>query len=254
MERKLVTILVGDFVGPTAAMETDEEGVLSRVVLGLDLVAGCVARHGGRVFNTAGDAILAEFDSPVNALKAAIESRSLMASSDGLSPKDMRFGMHVADVVCVGDDLRGDGVNIAARLQQSADPGEIDVSKTLYDHVRRVSPCNFSDLGDRRFKGVSETMQVMRVGASMDRHVYQSAPTVTAPKPELRANSIAVVPFRASGADDDQAFLADGLTEDLVHELSLNRSLFVSSRTASTALQTQDPVEIGETLGVRYVL
>ena len=135
MERKLATILVGDFVGSTAAMERNEEAALERVMRGLGVVAECVEHHNGRVFNRAGDAVLAEFESPINALKAAIEARSLLATTQGLGPSDMRFGLHVADVVQVGDDLRGDGVNLAARLQQEADPGEIDVSGLLYDHV-----------------------------------------------------------------------------------------------------------------------
>ncbi len=255
MQRKLATILVGDFVGSTAAMARSEEAALSRVLLGLDLVSRSVAHHKGRVFNTAGDALLAEFDSPVNALKAAIEARSHLASTPELAPTDMRFGLHIADVVQVGEDLRGDGVNIAARLQEHAAPGEIDVSGVLYDHVERVAPCAFSDQGMQVFKGVSAPVRVMRVGASMDRHVYQTAPTVDAPKSELKPNSVAVLPFVVSGAaDDDQAFLADGLTDDIIHELSLIRSLFVSSRTASRALRTDDPVQIGEALGVRYVL
>ncbi|MEY8841757.1 adenylate/guanylate cyclase domain-containing protein, partial [Cribrihabitans sp. XS_ASV171] len=130
--------------------------------------------------------VLAEFDSPVNALKAAIEARSQLASAEGLGPRDMRFGLHLADVVCVGEDLRGDGVNIAARLQEAADPGEIDVSATLYDHVRRVSPCAFVDRGEQALKGLSEPVRVMRVGASMDRHVFLTAPTVVAPRSPMR--------------------------------------------------------------------
>jgi len=255
MERKLTTIMVGDFVGSTAAMDADEESALSRVLLGLELVSGCVDRHGGRVFNTAGDALLAEFESPVNGLKAAIEARSMLASAHGLKPQDMRFGLHVADVVRLDGDLRGDGVNIAARLQQTTEPGEIDVSGVLYDHVRRVSPCAFSDQGERLVKGVVEPLKVMRVGASVDRHVFQSAPTVETPKSRVQPNSIAVVPFRTGGAvDEDHEFLAEGLTEDVIHDLGLIRSLFVSSRTASKALELRDPVEIGEALGVRYVL
>ena len=255
MERSLTTILVGDFVGSTRQMEAAEEATLQRVIRALDLLSACVARQGGRVFSSAGDAILAEFPSPLSGLKAAIEARALLGSAHGLSPQDLRFGLHVADVVRVGDDLRGDGVNIASRLQESGQPGEIEVSGTLYDHVRRMSPCHFTDLGARRLKGMSEPLRVLRVGTTIDRHIYQNAPTVAAPNPATRPNSIAVLPFRAVGAeDDDQRFLAEGLAEDIIHELGLIRSLFVSSRTASQALQTQDPVEIGAALGVRYVL
>lgn len=255
MDRKLATILVGDFVGSTAAMQKDEEAALARVLRGLDLVADCVSHHDGRIFNTAGDAILAEFDSPMNGLKAVIEARSLLGAERGLAPTDMRFGLHIADVVRVGDDLRGDGVNLAARLQQSADPGEILVSGLLADHVRRASPCTMHDVGSRRLRGVDDQVRVFRVGSVIDRHVYQTAPTVDHPAPDLRPNSVAVLPFEIGGApDDDQRFLADGLTDDIIHELSFFRQLFVSSRTASAALRVADPEEIGKVLGVRYVL
>ncbi|MEP6274969.1 adenylate/guanylate cyclase domain-containing protein, partial [Hyphomonas sp.] len=210
MDRKLATIMVGDYVGSTSAMERNEESALSQVLSGLDLVTRCVSKHHGRVFNTAGDALLAEFESPVNGLKAAIEARSELATAPGLTPQSMRFGLHLADVVRVGEDLRGDGVNIAARLQQLAEPGEIDVSEALFDHVRRVSPCAFEDRGEHRLKGLDEAMRIMRVGASSDRHVFQLAPTVEAPKSAIKPNSIAVLPFLTrTGADEDQEFLAE---------------------------------------------
>lgn len=234
-------------------MEADEEAALHRIGRSLDLVADKVGRNGGRVFNTAGDAVLAEFASPIAALRAAMEARLALAAGSDLAP--MRFGLHVADVVPVGDDLRGDGVNVAARLQAVAGPGEIVVSGTLYDHVRRLAPCRFDDLGPCSLKGMAEPVQAWRVRDSLDRHVFQTAPTVARPAPQVKPNSVAVVPFRtASSADEDQSFLAEGLSEDIIHELSLFRSIFVSSRTASTALQTRDPVEIGAALGVRYVL
>lgn len=255
MDRKLAAILVADFVGSTSEMEVDEERAIVRISGALDLAQSCISSHSGRVFNTAGDAVLAEFSSPVSALRAATDLRARLASTDGLSPRDMRFGLHVADVVAEGADLKGDGVNIAARLQEGADPGEIDVSELLYSHVRRVSPCRFRSVGARVFKGVSEPVEVMRVVSSTDRHVHLVAPTVAHPQVTRRPNSVAVMPLRvASSADEDQAFLADGLTEDLIHELSQFRSLHVSSRTASQALEESDPVEIGATLGVRFLL
>ena len=255
MERTLTTIMVGDFVGSTGAMERDEEAALARILRGLALVSDCVTQSGGRIFNTAGDAILAEFDSPLTGLKTAMAARAALTSAPDLSPRDLRFGLHVADVVRVGEDLRGDGVNLAARLQQMADPGEIEVSALLHDHVRRRPPCAFQDLGERRLPGLAEKMRVFRVGAPVDRHVYQNAPTVARPSARLQPNSVAVLPFQyGQEADADQAFLAEGFTEDLIHQLSQIRSLFVSSRTASQALTSADPVTIGAALGVRYLL
>jgi len=255
MERKLVTILVADYVGSTPDMAADEETAIKRIGLALDLASGFVIKNRGRVFNTSGDALLAEFSSPVDALHAAIESRASLASAPGLSPTNMRFGLHVADVVSVGADLRGNGVNIAARLQSTADPGEIDVSGVLYDHVRHVSPCSFRDMGSRQLKGLDEPLNVMRVRSSLDRHVFQTAPTVAKPSSDMHPNSVAVLPFRTSGPEDEeQKFLADGLTEDMTHELSRMKSLFVSSRSASRSLDMNDPLNIGQALGVRYVL
>lgn len=255
MERKLVTILVADYVGSTPDMAADEETAIKRIGLALELASGFVSKNQGRVFNTAGDGLLAEFTSPVNALRAAIETRASLASAPGLTPSSMRFGLHVADVVTVGEDLRGNGVNIAARLQDSADPGEIDVSEVLYDHVRHVSPCSFTDMGPRQLKGLAEPIGVMRVQSSINRHVHQTAPTLINPISDMQPNSVVVLPFRTSGQEDEeQQFLAGGLTEDITHELSRLKSLFVSSRSASRSLDMEDPVQIGKALGVRYVL
>jgi adenylate cyclase len=255
MQRKLAAILVADFVGSTSAMEADEERTVTRVADCLKTIGDIVSRHEGRIFSTAGDAVLAEFSSPVNALRAAMEARGAIASMPETSAQDMRFGLHLADVVVLGGDLRGDGVNVAARLQAGAEPGDIHVSGALYDHVRRVSPCVFDQLGEKHFKGVSEPILVYRVGHAVDRYRFQSAPTRSAPPTKVRPNSVAVTPFTpASPMDEDQSFLAEGLTDDLTLELGRLKSLFESSRSASTALATKDPVEIGKALGVRYVI
>ncbi|MBB3542593.1 MULTISPECIES: adenylate/guanylate cyclase domain-containing protein [unclassified Rhizobium] len=257
MQRKLATIMVGDFVGSTPAMETDEEGAIVRIDAVLDTVRSVVRRHDGRVFGTAGDALLAEFSSPVNALRCAIAARAEIAAMPGSSGGEMRFGLHVADVVVVGTDLRGDGVNIAARIETSAQPGAIEVSGLLYDQVRRVSPCGFEDTGERQLKGIIEPIRVYRVTELVDRHVFQFAPTRSTPNAAQspRTNSIAVARFDiAPGAVVDQSFLAEGITDDLTLELSRLKGLFVSSRSAATALTTKDPVEIGRLLGVGYVI
>ncbi|MBW9112434.1 adenylate/guanylate cyclase domain-containing protein [Rhizobium cauense] len=257
MQRKLATIMVGDFVGSTPAMETDEEEAITRIDAALETVRKVVQRHDGRVFGTAGDALLAEFSSPVNALRSAIEARAEIAALPGSSGGDMRFGLHVADVVVVGSDLRGDGVNIAARIEASAPPGAIEVSGLLYDQVRRVSPCGFQDVGERRLKGIVEPIRIYRVTELIDRHVFQFAPTRSTPSAAQapRTNSIAVAQFDvAPGAVADQSFLAEGITDDLTLELSRLKGVFVSSRSAATALTTKDPVEIGRLLGVGYVI
>ncbi len=254
MERKLAAILVADFVDSTKVMAADEERAITRIAEALRVVKACAGQNGGRIFNTAGDAVLIEFPSPVGALRSAIESRSQLGGLPDLSPRDLRFGLHVADVVVEGGDLKGDGVNVAARIQSAADPGEIDVSEQLFRHVERTSPCGFRDLGTRALKGVPDPVSIYRVASTVDRHLYQVATTVSDPRQKLRPNSVAVLPFQTVGSDDDQAFLAEGLTDDLIHELGSFRSLFVSSRTASHALEKDDPIAIGQALGVRYLL
>jgi TolB-like protein len=237
-------------------MESDEEGTVARVVGCIEAVTGTIIRHDGRVFSTAGDAVLAEFSSPVNALRASVEARNAIAAVPGATARDMRFGLHLADVVVVGDDLLGDGVNVAARLQSAAEAGAIDVTEVVYDHVRRVSPWRFEQIGERNFKGISEPIRVYRVGAVVNRHRFQAAPTrEVSLSARVQPNSVAVAPFSSHlAAEQEQLFLAEGLTDDLTLELGRLKGLFVSSRSASTVLTTRDPVEIGRILGVHYVV
>lgn len=256
MERKLATILVADIVGSTSAMEADEEGAIARCNLCLETVSQKLADRYGRVFAAAGDAILAEFSSPVNALRAAIDARSAVSRLPGFTAKDLRMGVHLADVVVQGEDLRGDGVNLAARIQAGAEPGAIDISGAVFDQIKRNSPCVFDELGERSFKGISEPQSIYRVRSLSDRARFQSAPTDAAPERAVtQPCSIIVLPFAtASSADEDQAFLADGLTDDLTLELSRMKSLFVLSSSAAASNDFSDPVEIGRKLGVEFVL
>ena len=255
MKRRLAAILVGDVVGYSAMMEADEEGTAARIT---DLAAMAhekVKAREGRIFKMMGDAVLADFASPLNALRCAVELRNALAETAGESIQ-MRFGLHLADVIEAGDDLLGDGVNLAARIQAAAEPGAIDVSGTLFEQVRRNSPFTFEPLGPQQFKNVSEAIPVYRLRGEQETFVFQTAPTKAAPHREKRPYSIAVIPLTAPPGDDDVRFLADGVTEDLILELGRFRRLFVSSRTASAVLKNEnsDPVAIGDALGVRYVL
>ena len=256
MKRRLAAILVGDVVGYSAMMEADEEGTAMRMAEVSNILHEKVRTRDGRVFKTMGDAILADFTSPLNALRCAVEIRSALAE-DADQPFQMRFGLHLADVIESGDDLIGDGVNLAARIQASAEPGAIELSATLFEQVRRNSPFTFEPLGSRQFKNLSEAVTVYRLRGEQERWVFQTAPTKTDPHRKKRPHSIAVIPLTAPAqGEDDVRFLADGVTEDLILELGRFRRLFVSSRTASAVLQNEnrDPVAIGDALGVRYVL
>jgi adenylate cyclase len=254
MKRRLAAILVGDVVRYSAMMEADEEGTAARMTDVDAVVQEKVKARDGRVFKRMGDSVLADFASPLNAVRCAVELRSALAENE--KPIQMRFGLHLADVIESGDDLIGDGVNLAARIQSSADPGAIDVSGALFEQARRNSPFTFEPLGHRQFKKISEAIAVYRLRGEQERWVFQTAPTETAPRREKRPNSIAVIPLTVPAEGEDVRFLADGVTEDLILELGRFRRLFVSSRTASAVLQNKnrDPVTIGDALGVRYVL
>ncbi len=256
MERRLTAIMVADIVGYSSLMEDAEEQTADRAERCHELIRETAFSLGGRVFNTAGDSSLAEFGSAINALRTAVEIRSRLAGALEGDPLRLRFGLHLADVVVRGNDLVGDGVNVATRIQQEAEPDSICISGVFFDNIRRNSPFAFDDLGERRFKNLSEPVRVYRFREEIARHRLQSAPTRTNTVAEKRPSSIAVLPLRVMGGDDDQRFLAEGLTEELIVELARFRRLLVSSRSASFAIAdtNPDPVTVGRVLGVRYVL
>ncbi|WP_262273502.1 adenylate/guanylate cyclase domain-containing protein [Microvirga yunnanensis] len=256
MQRRLAAILVADIVGYSALMEAAEEQTADRVARCREMIRQTVATLDGRIFNTAGDAWLAEFGSPIQALRCAAEIRHTLAGSEDTEadPLRLRFGLHLADVLVQSDDLVGDGVNVAARIQQEADPDSVFASAAFFDSIRRNAPFAFDDLGERHLKNLSEPIRIYRLREEMARHRLQSAPTRMRDAEVKRPLSLAVLPFRIIGGDEDQRFLAEGLTDELIVELARFRRLFVSSRSASFALAEADPVKAGDILGVRYVL
>jgi class 3 adenylate cyclase/TolB-like protein len=257
-QRRLAAILVADIVGYSSLMEAAEEKTAARAAACQELIQAKVLSLGGRVFNTAGDASLAEFGSAINALRCAAEIRTALAGAN--EPEDdpllLRFGLHLADVVVRGEDLVGDGVNVAARIQQTAEPDSICVSGPFFENIKRNSPYLFEDLGERRLKNMTDPIRLYKVRAEMPPYRLQVAPTRAPAQGEKRPASIAVLPFRVVGGDDDQRFLAEGLSDELIVELARFRRLFVSSRSASLAISNsdRDPVRAGNLLGVRYVL
>jgi adenylate cyclase len=256
MKRRLAAILVADVVGYSGLMEADEEGTAQRVAACRAIADTEIAKAEGRLFKTMGDAVLAEFASPVNALRCAVGIRDALAAAEHGEerPLTMRFGLHLADVMVDGDDLIGDGINLAARIQQAAEPGAIDISAGMFEQIR-TSPFSFDDLGEQSFKNLGEPIRVYRLGGEMRRHPYQIVHTQIAPRRSQRPHSLAVMPFNITADDEDQHFLAEGLAEELIFELGRFKKLFVASRLATRALEgAQDPQRLGERLGVRYVL
>ncbi len=202
MKRRLAAIMVGDIVGYSAMMEKSEEAALTRLAACEAIVEKKVADFDGRVSNKAGDAILAEFASPINALRCAVGIGADLASAadENEAPLKMRFGVHLADVAERDGDLLGDGVNLTARLQQGAAPGAVCVSGSLFDQVRRNSPYIFDDLGERTFKNMSEPVRVYQVRCEIGQFRLQAAPTRAAGDRPKQPSSLAVMRFRVSAA------------------------------------------------------
>jgi len=180
------------------------------------------------------------------------------SETDGENGLQLRFGLHLADVMVSGADLLGDGVNLAARIQQNAEADTICVSQTLFDQIKRHSPFAFEDLGEHRFKNLSEPTRVYRLRGHLANHRLQSAPTRfgRTEARDVEPNSIAVLPFTSGNANEDQRYLSEGLTEEIILELARFKKLHVASRSACFVFADKgvDPSRVSRELGVNYVL
>jgi adenylate cyclase len=257
--RRLAGILAADVAGYSRLMEADEEGTLERVKTLLDeLVAPSVAQHDGRIFKTTGDGLLAEFASIVSAVRCAFGiQRALGDRNAGVEADrriELRIGINLGDVIVVGDDLYGDGVNIACRIEALADAGGVLVSGTVHDQVRDRLPFAFEDLGEQRVKNLSRPIRVYRVRdlAATSGPAASDGPALPLPnKP-----SIAVLPFANLSDDRQQEYFADGMVEEIITSLSRIPLLFVIARNSTFTYKgrTVDVKQVGRELGVRYVL
>lgn len=258
MKRRLATILVCDVVGFSRLMEADEEGTAVRMRSCRTIADIEITKADGRLFKSMGDAVLAEFASPINAVRCAVSIRDALSLTEReqIEPFYLRFGLHLADVLVEGEDLIGDGVNLAARIQQSAEPGAIHVSGSLFEQIRRTSPYSFKDIGTKNFRNITEPVQVYLLTGESGSHRYQIAPSHPQPHEPKRPNSLAIMPLQTSLGDEDQEYLAEGFAEDLVFELGRFHKLFVTALSATQSLANDgtDPRRAGDLLGVRYVL
>ena len=259
MKRRMAAILVADVVGYSGLMEADEDGTAQRLAKCRNLIDAEITKCDGRLFKAMGDAVLVEFASPINAVRCAAGVRAglLLAGQGDERPLHMRFGLHLADVLVENDDdLIGDGVNLAARIQQAADPDAIDVSAALFEQIRRNSPFAFDDRGEQSFRNIVQPVRIYRLRGEITRHVYQIAPTQPTPMQAKRPFSLAVMPIEVASGNEDQRYLAEGVTEELIFELGRFKKLFVTSRSATRVLAATayDPQTVGDRFGVRYVL
>jgi adenylate cyclase len=271
-QRKLAAIFAADVVGYSRLMGRDESGTLTRLrnnrTERLDPV---LAKYGGRLVKLIGDGALLEFASAVGALSAAIEFQQAMADANRDQPADMalvfRVGLHLGDLIVDGDDLYGDGVNVAARLEGEAPAGGILISRNVRDAVAGRVEATFEDLGGLALKNIERPVRAFRVQWEASTWRPPPAPEVTVPPtvaspssppplPLPDKPSIAVLPFLNMSGDPEQEYFSDGITEDIITELSRFHSLFVVARNSSFSYKGKSPDirQVGRDLGVRYVL
>jgi adenylate cyclase len=257
VERRLAAILAADVAGYSRLIEADEEGTLRRLKsLRAEIIDPRIAGHKGRIVKTTGDGLLVEFTSVVDSLRCAVEFQTAMAESNApLAPDrriEFRIGIHQGDVVAEDDDIFGDGVNVAARLEGLAEPGGICISARVQEDAAGRLDLAFEDMGDQALKNIARAVRAYRVvpaaGSSMTR--ASSGP----PLPDKP--SIAVLPFVNLSGDPEQEYFADGMVEEIITALSRIRWLFVIARNSSFTYKEQavDVKQVGRELGVRYVL
>ena len=257
VERKLAAIFAADIAGYSRLMGLDEAGTLARLKARREIMDRLIAAHRGRIFNTAGDSVVADFASAVDAVQCAVAVQEALAKENaGMAESEaMRFriGIHVGDVIVEGTNLFGDAVNIAARLETVAEPGGICVSATVRDQIGSKLPIAFADLGEQQVKNIAQPVRAYRVqGKSTVTEGAIVAPPLALPdKP-----SIAVLPFANMSGDPEQEYFADGMVEEIITALSRIRWLFVIARNSTFTYKGQsvDVKEVGRELGVRYVL
>ena len=301
MERRLAVILAADVVGYSRLMEADEEATARTLSAYREIIDGQITGHHGRVFGSAGDSVIAEFASPVEAVRCAVEIQREIEARNADLPEDrrmrLRIGINLGDVIVEGDNLLGDGVNIAARLETLADPGGISLARSVFDQVKKQIDLGYEYLGEHEVKNIAEPIRVYRVLTEPDAvgkvigEARRTAPSwmklalaaavavliavlavglwlrpwqatvepasverMTHPFPDKP--SIAVLPFTNMSDDPAQEYFADGMTEDLITDLSKVSGLFVIARNSVFTYKGK-AVKVGqvaEELGVRYVL
>ena len=265
VERRLAAVLAADIAGYSLLMGRDEEGTLSRLkAFRKTLVDPTITAHRGRIVKTTGDGMLVEFASAVDAARCAVEVQRGVAVQNAGVPLnariEFRIGIHVGDIIFDDNDIFGDGVNIAARLEGIAEPGGICISDDAQRQIRgKLDSPPFEDMGPQNLKNIAEPMRAWRLSVDAKSSAYlsgdrsaETAQTLALPdKP-----SIAVLPFQNMSSDAEQEYFADGTVEDIITALSRYPSLFVIARNSSFTYKGQavDVKRIGRELGVRYVL
>ena len=261
MERKLSTIFALDVVGFSKLMSIDEDITLAVLKQRREIIDSIISEHNGRMFGSAGDSVIAEFDSPVKATEASIKIQDKMQTINDALPENQkmqfRIGLNLGDVMISGDNLFGDAINIAARLEAKAEPEGICISKTVLDMVSQKVKASFEPVGKLELKNIQnpvEAYNIVQFKGAGRYHQPTEAPQIAIDKAE--AGSLAVMMFKSLSNDEEQAYFCEGFSEDLISSLSQFRKLLVVSGSASFAYREKNkkPKEIGKELGVRYIL
>jgi TolB-like protein/tetratricopeptide (TPR) repeat protein len=259
VERRLAAVLAADVAGYSRLMGADEEGTLKTLNLYVGIMTQLIEEHQGRVVGTAGDSVLAEFGSAVQAVRSAVAVQRALdrrnADLDEARRMRLRIGINVGDVMVQGGDLQGEGVIIAARLQQMGDPGSILVSGTVWEQIegKLTFPCRY--VGEQTAKNIARPVRTYRVAWEQPESVGAGPGAATAPALPSKP-SIAILPFINMSGDPEQEYFADGISEDIITAISKSRWLFVIARNTSFVYKGRavDIKQVGRELGVRYVL
>ena len=264
VERRLAAILAADVAGSCRLIGIDEEGTLAQLkALRKTLFDPKIAEHHGRIVKNTGDGVLVEFASVVDAVRCADEIQRGVAEQNIDVPQikriEFRIGIHIGDIIIEENDIFGDGVNIAVRLEGIADPGGVSISDDAHRQIRGKIGIDYDDMGPQVLKNIAEPMRVWRarIGASFSTARLTNRPTSTAQALALPDKpSIAVLPFENMSGEPEQEYFADGMVEDIITGLSRSKSLFVIARTSSFTYKGKavDVKRVGRELGVRYVL
>src|SRR5215470_10524412 len=257
VSRRLAAILAADIAGYSALMGADEAATIRDLKAHQAVVLPIVTEHGGRIIDTAGDGILAEFPSVLSAVECALAIQRVMVqrNADVEETRRMRFriGINLGDVVFDDARIYGDGVNVAARLENIAEPGGICISRKVHEEISGKMGLAFVDAGEQQLKNIVQPVRVYRISGEQ-----LAAPQATA-RPALALPdkpSIAVLPFTNLSGDPEQEYFADGMVEEVITGLSRFRWLFVIARNSSFTYKGRavDARQVGRELGVRYLL
>ncbi len=262
VKRKLAAILAADMVGYSRLMEADEAGTLAQLkAVRKELIDPKIAEHGGRIVKTTGDGMLVEFASVAEAVQSAVEMQRAMAERNASVPQERRIefrvGINLGEIIIEGDDIYGNGVNVAARLEGLAEPGGICISGTVYEQIENILSLRYEDLGEQQVKNIAKPVRSYSVRVEPGVGPATQAASAAAGSPAMPDTpSIAVLPFDNMSGDQEQEYFADGVTEDIITALSKISGLFVIARNSTFTYKGKavDVAQVSRNLGVRYVL